>query len=260
MLHFEKLGTNSKPVWVFLHAFPLDSQMWHPQMKALSALDLQLILIDLPGFGKSPLLEKPSMETMATEVAKVLDTLKIKRASFVGLSMGGYVIFNLYRLFPEKISALVLCDTTPAADSEERKQMRLELIEQINLKGTEVLVEKTLPNLVSTQTLHNNPLLMKWLKEKFINVKPKAATSALKAMAERKDHFEILPKINVPTLLIFGEEDKATSLEIAERINSSIPDSSLKKIKNAGHYSNLENPEDFNSTLTEFIKKILKAR
>jgi 3-oxoadipate enol-lactonase len=259
MLHFEKLGTDSKPACVFLHAFPLDSEMWHPQIEALSALDLQVILIDLPGFGKSYSVERLSMEIIATEVVKVIDALKIKKASFVGLSMGGYVIFNLYRLFPEKISALALCDTTPAADSEERKQLRFELIEQISLRGTEVLVEQMLPNLVSTQTLHSNPLLIEWLKKKFLNAKPQAVISALKAMAERRDHFELLPKINVPTLLIFGEEDKATNLEIAEKINSSIPNSSLKKIKNAGHYSNLENPEDFNSALVEFIKKNLET-
>ncbi|GIU81135.1 MAG: alpha/beta fold hydrolase [Acidobacteria bacterium] len=254
MLYFEKLGTDSKNVCVFLHAFPLDREMWQPQVEALKE-KMQVILIDLPGFGKSLPIKNLSMEFMASEVIRTLDSLKIEKAIFVGLSMGGYVIFNLYRLFPQRVSAMVLCDTTPASDSEERKSMRFELIEQIKSQGVEVLAQQMLPNLVSKHTALNNTLLMEWLRQKFLNVNPEAAVSALKAMADRKDHTEWISNINVPTLLIFGEEDKVTNIEMAEKMNSVIANSSLVRIANAGHYSNLENPEGFNSALIGFIER-----
>jgi pimeloyl-ACP methyl ester carboxylesterase len=246
MLYSEKIGSESNTACVFLHAFPLDSEMWYPQIELISK-ELCVILIDLPGFGKSHLLEPLSMEIMAAEVSKVLDNLKIHKAIFLGLSMGGYVIFNMVRLFPEKVSALILCDTTPSSDTEQKRQNRLELIKQIEEKGVEILVQQMIPNLLSEHTLLYNKPLVNWIKQKFLNVKPESAIAALKAMANRKDHTELIKKTKIPTLLIFGEEDKITSA------NMHIKNSLLRKIKNAGHYSNLENPKEFNSALLEFI-------
>jgi 3-oxoadipate enol-lactonase len=193
---------------------------------------------------------------LAKDVAELLETLKIERAIIGGLSMGGYVAFNLYRLFPEKFAGLLLFDTNSAADSEEKRESRFDLIDEIEKSGAQALIEGMLPNLICDWTKENNADLVEKLKAMFAETNPQAAIAALRGMAERRDHTDLLKKINVPTLLIFGEHDKIINLEIAEKMKSEIPGAALTKIKNAGHYSNLEQPEAFNDALVSFVKLI----
>jgi len=255
MLWFRETGAGY-PV-VLLHAFPLDSEMWLPQVR-LGNSRFRFICPDLPGFGKNKHSENiTSIEQMAHEVLDLLNQLRIDKAVIGGLSMGGYVTFNLYRLAPEKFSAILLFDTSPLPDNDERRKMRFELIDEINQRGTVVLIEKMLPNLISESTKLNNPPLVEWLKNKFAAANSNGVIVALKAMANRGDHFYLLREIDKPALLLFGEFDKVTNLEIAEKMSSEIPNSKLFKIPDAGHYSNLENPHAFNHYLLSFLEEIL---
>ncbi len=254
-LFFEKIG-NGKPL-VLLHAFPLSGKMWKPQIETLVEAGFCVITPDLRGFGESHnFADINSMEVMAQDVAELLENLEIEKAVFGGLSMGGYVLFNFFRLFPTKVSALIFCDTSYAADSEEKRLARFDLIEEIEKDGSKALIEKTLPNLVSEFTKQNNPNIIEDLERTFSEVEPQAAIAALRGMAERSDHSEIPGKINVPTALIFGEDDKITNLETAEKMHSEISNSRLFVLKNAGHYSNLEQPEQFNAHLLDFLLKL----
>jgi 3-oxoadipate enol-lactonase len=252
---FEDIGNG--PPLVLLHAFPLSNKMWQAQAEKLSACGFRVILPNFPGFGEnnasSPFY---SLEQMAGELAELLEYLTIKKAVIGGLSMGGYVLFNLFRMAPEKFSALVLCDTTPSADTAEKKSARFELISKLEDQGAEALVQNILPNLISDFTKQNNPALVERLEGTFLRVNPDSAVNALRAMAERKDHSEILPRISVPTLLIFGEFDKVTNLENARKMNAEIRGSELLIVKNAGHYSNLEQPEQFDTALLNFCRQI----
>ncbi|MCS6874584.1 MAG: alpha/beta hydrolase [Pyrinomonadaceae bacterium] len=250
-LAFKQYG-NGHPV-VLLHAFPLDNQMWQPQIE-LASEKLCLILPDLPGFGETELSpEEISIESIAYEVLELLKHLNIKKASIGGLSMGGYVTFNLYRIAPELFHSILLFDTSPFADTDEKRNARIELIKQIKTKGVLALVENMLPNLISENTKQKNPVLVSWLKEKFLQTKVTTIEKTLLALANRKDHSYLLKEIKVPTLLIFGEHDSVTNLEIANKLYHLIPNSKLFKIPEAGHYSNLENPIAFNSALKEFL-------
>ena len=170
--------------------------------------------------------------------------------------MGGYVLFELFRLVPEKFSAIILCDTTHLADTIDKRESRYELISKIKAQGSGALVENMLPNLISDETKQNNPALVSELKKIFSEVNPVSAINSLKSMAERTDSSDIIGKISVPTALIFGEFDKITNLENARIMNHSIPGSKLTIIKNAGHYSNLEQPQQFNEALLDFCHKI----
>jgi len=252
-LTFEEHGAG-KPI-VLLHAFPLSRKMWQPQIKALTAKNCRVILPDLRGFGESHnFSDINSMEDMAKDIAELLDVLKIERAIIGGLSMGGYVLFDLFRLFPEKFAALVLCDTNFAADTDEKRNSRFDLIEKIEKNGAQSLVEEMLPNLISEHTKTNNQVLMNALKKTFAEVNPKAAVAALRGMAQRKDNSNVLDSVSLPTILIFGKEDKITNLEIAKKMHQKISNSTLILLENAGHYSNLEQPEQFNLALTNFVE------
>lgn len=243
---------------ILLHAFPLSRKMWMPQTEALAAeKKFRVILPDLRGFGETTnFADINTMEDMANDISELLETLKIEQAVIGGLSMGGYIAFNLYRLHPEKFGALILCDTSYASDTDEKREKRFDLIEKIETQGPEALIEDLLPHLISDFTKQENESLVKKLKEMFSEANPQAAIAALRGMAERRDHAFILEEIRVPTLLIFGEDDQITNLEIAETMKEKISSSQLVKIKNAGHYSNLEQPEIFNETLIEFLEKL----
>ncbi|MDQ3800683.1 MAG: alpha/beta hydrolase [Acidobacteriota bacterium] len=231
--------------------------MWQPQTDALAAAGFHVILPDLRGFGENHnFADINTMEDLAKDVAELLENLKIERAVIGGLSMGGYVTFNLYRLFPEKFAGIVLFDTNAAADSDEKRQSRFDLIDEIEKSGAQALIEGMLPNLISDRTKENNAELVEKLRSTFAAVNPQSAIAALRGMAERRDHTDLLKDIRVPTLLIFGEHDKITNPEIAEKMKSGIPGAALTVIRNAGHYSNLEQPEAFNDALVSFLKLV----
>jgi 3-oxoadipate enol-lactonase len=252
---FQESGSG-KPV-ILLHAFPLSRNMWQSQTEALAAAGCHVITPDLRGFGENNnFADINTMEDMAKDIAELMDVLKIERAIVGGLSMGGYVTFNFYRFFPEKFAAMLLFDTNSAADSEEKRQSRFDLIDEIEKSGAQALIDGMLPNLICDWTKENNAGLVESLKATFAAVNPQAAIAALRGMAERQDHTNLLKAISVPTLLIFGEHDKIANLEIAEKMKSEIPDAALTTIKNAGHYSNLEQPEAFNDALVSFVKLV----
>ncbi|HSK70786.1 MAG TPA: alpha/beta fold hydrolase [Pyrinomonadaceae bacterium] len=252
---FKEYGSGNAVI--LLHAFPLSRKMWQPQIEALTAANFRVITPDLRGFGDNDsFADINTMEDMARDIAELTDTLKIEKAIFGGLSMGGYILFNFFRLFPEKIAALVFADTNSAADTEQKREGRFDLIENIEQNGAQALIDEMLPNLVSNYTKNNNQELLSEIEKMFREVNPKAAIAALRGMAERQDHSDCLSEISLPTLLIFGEDDKVTNLEIAREMDQKIPNSKLEIIKNAGHYSNLEQPESFNSVLVDFCQTI----
>lgn len=252
---FEEYGTG-KP-FVLLHAFPLSNKMWQPQIEALRKENVRLILPDLRGFGEShSFSDINTMEDMAQDVSELMETLKIERAILGGLSMGGYVLFNFLRKFPSKAAALVLCDTHPGDDTDETRRARFDLIEDIENLGTKALIDQMLPKLICENTKLNKPDLVKKLREDFTAVNSQAAIAGLRGMAERKDNTDLLSRISLPALLIFGEEDKVTNLEMAEKMKNGIRDSKLVTIADAGHYSNQEQPDIFNRALIDFIKSV----
>lgn len=254
-LTFQEFGSGT-PV-ILIHAFPLDGSMWESQAHLLAKHGYRVILPDLPGFGENKSLsQRYSLVETALQISELVESLNIPNAIIGGLSMGGYILFNLIRLIPYKFSALIFCDTTYSADTEEKRLSRFELISKLEAQGSLALVENMLPNLVSEYTKLNNPRLMDKLEQNFLKVHPTAAVNALQNMAERVDNSEILGKIQIPTLLIFGEFDKITNLENGLKMKNLIPDSELSIIKNAGHYSNLEQPEQFNRALLDFCSRI----
>lgn len=247
---------SGKPV-VLLHAFPLSGTSWQAQYDALASGNFRIIAPDLRGFGENHNFgDINTMEDMANDVAELLENLKIEKAIIGGLSMGGYVAFNLYRTYPEKFAGLLLADTSCQADSDEKRLGRFALIDQIEINGSKAIVEMMLPKLTSDYSKHNNPKLIENLEKMIAAVDPKSTIAALRGLAARKDHCYILESISIPTLLIFGEHDNVANLETARVMKSKIVNSELNIISNAGHYSNLEQPEIFNEYLKNFVEGI----
>lgn len=237
---------------ILLHAFPLDGKMWADNLEVLTRNGFQVIVPEL----EFNLGDKDALSETAASIGQIVDSLNIEKAIFGGLSMGGYVCFNLYRLRPELFAGLILCDTNSSADSGEKRNSRFELIEKLRQQGNQALVESMLPNLLAENTKLNNPAIFEKVKDWIISSDADKNIAALAAMADRKDHDYILKEINVPTKIIFGKEDKITDLKIAEKLQRGISKSELSIIPDAGHYSNIEQPELFNELVIEFVSKI----
>ncbi|MCO6510780.1 MAG: alpha/beta fold hydrolase [Aridibacter famidurans] len=254
-LSFREYGSGF-PV-VMLHAFPLDGRMWEHNANALAKAGYRVIVPDLTGFGRSE--EGPTtvgMEYMAREVSETVATLGIPRAVYCGLSMGGYVLFRLFDIFPLSFKALVLCDTSASADSDEKRAAREQMIETVESEGSSVMVESLLPKLVSGQTIEKNNELMSELAEIVREQSSDAVCSALRGMAARPDSAPLLKDISVPALLIYGKEDSITGLDAAKDLLEGIPNARLETIQGAGHYSNLESPAEFNHYLITFLNSL----
>lgn len=244
---------SNRPALVLIHAFPFASSMWEPQRAALTE-QFDLHTPDLPGFGGQPRLdgESFSMELAARHLEGELNTRGIDRCILGGLSMGGYVAFQCWRLFPERIAGMILADTKASADSEEARKARYTAAERIGGGDYSGYVEELLGKLLSEKTRRDRPELVDHVRSLALATLPESATDALIGMALRGDSTDLLSTIDVPTLLIFGEDDAITTIEEGERMAATIPHAKLVLVKNAGHLANIEGAGEFNGAVCEY--------
>ncbi|MDP8950298.1 MAG: alpha/beta hydrolase [Actinomycetota bacterium] len=254
MMSYREFGEGPGDPVVLLHAFPLDGRMFEPQAEALARLR-RLITPDYPGFGRSPRTPaQPDVRYYAEGVRGLLDRLGLERVVLGGVSMGGYVAFECLRLFPERVSGLVLANTRPEPDSEETKENRKEMARRVAEEGVGVLIELQMERLLAPDTLKNNERVVEKVRAMILESNPNGVVAALGAMRERPDSTPLLGKIGVPTLVIGGEEDGISSPEVMGAMAEKIPDSRHVTLPGAGHLANLEAPEGFNTALKEFLE------
>ena len=240
---------------VFLHAFPLDRRMWAPQTSALAA-QRRCLTIDTRGFGDSTAVGPFSVDRYADDVAAVLDAAGVTRAVVVGLSMGGYVAFALWRRQPGRGRALVLADTRAGEDSPETRNRRRELIHVAQTEGSVSVAERQLVGLVGKTTRERRPDIVHAVRENAVRASVDGTIGALEALIARPDSTPTLSSISVPTLIVVGEEDVLTPPKEARAIHALILGSRLEVLAQAGHLSNVERPAAFNAVLGEFLSAI----
>ena len=252
-MSYRDLGDGPGDPLVLLHAFPLNGKMFEPQITAFSG-DRRVVAPDYPGFGRSPRTPaQPDMRYYAEGLGDLLDRLHLERVVLGGVSMGGYVAFECMRLFPERISALVLADTRPEPDPAEMREARNEMALSVARDGVEVLVELQMKRLLSPESLQDGGLVGK-VSSIILENSPDGAVAALGAMRERPDSRPLLGEIDVPTLVVGGEEDNISSPEVMGAMAAEIPGARHLTIPNVGHLSSLEAPDEFNAALGDFLK------
>ncbi len=241
---------------VLLHAYPLSNSMWAQQRSALAG-KFRLITPDLRGFGGSALGEGDhSMELFADDVHALLTELKLGRVVLAGLSMGGYVAFAFYRKYRSAVRALILADTRAPADSAEGRQGRLETAALAEREGAAPVVDRLLPKLLGDTTLVEKSEVVAQVREMMLAASPVSMARAMRAMAARPDSLELLSRIQCPTLVLVGEEDKLSLPGEAQKMADSIPQARFQTIPGAGHLSNLEQPTRFNMLLEDFLSRL----
>ena len=251
---YSEMGQGSSIV--LLHGFPLNRSMWQDQTRELSATH-RVIMPDLRGHGETAApSDQATMEEMAEDVAALLDYLKIEQTVLGGLSMGGYVAFAFYRLFPNRVRALLLADTRPQADTEQARRNREEMRKRALQQGIDAIAEAMLPKLLAPATLAQETEVVARVREMIKGMKPEGAAAALRGMAARRDQSDLLPEIISPTLIIVGSEDAVTTPSDAELMHRLIRNSQLEVIEGAGHLSNVERPAEFNQALIKFLTQL----
>jgi 3-oxoadipate enol-lactonase len=242
---------------VLLHAFPLEAEMWQPQLEAVRA-GWRFIAPDLRGFGQSqggdPSIP-PSMEGCAGDVVALLDHLRLNRVVVGGLSMGGYVAFALLRLAPERVAGLVLADTRADADDEAARMNRDRMAETLAQGGAPAVVERMLPGLLGATTRASRPEVVRRVQKLALAQPTDGIRRAIQSLKLRPDSTPLLAAITCPTLVVVGNEDQLTNVEIARGMHARIPGAELAVIDQAGHLSNLEQPEAFNGALATFLSR-----
>jgi pimeloyl-ACP methyl ester carboxylesterase len=193
------------------------------------------------------------MEQYADDLAHLLDQLRIDRVVLVGCSMGGYVSFAFWRRHRTRVRAMILADTRAGADSEETLARRRHLIQIARSEGATAVANVQIPSLVGKTTREKQPDTFDAVHRMVAQAPVEGIVGALEAMMVRPDAIPLLPTIDVPTLMIVGEEDVPTPVKEAKAIADRIPGSRLEIISQAGHLCNMERPAAFNHLLTEFL-------
>jgi len=253
-IFYQVLGDG--PPVVLLHPFPVHHEFWLPVAQSLQGR-YRLILPDLRGHGASGIGEGPaSMEKHAADLARVLDDAGIGRAVFIGVSIGGYILFEFMRRHRNRVTALVLCNTKAQADTPEARAIRLQAANDVLERGTEPFFESMLPKLLGKTTHTTRPDLVEGALRMMRKMSTDDVAMVQRGMADRPDSVATLPAIKVPTMVITGDEDILTGAAEAEVMRKNISGSKLKVIARAGHYSPWEQPEEVGKLLRQFLDEV----
>lgn len=252
------LDVGAGPVVLLLHGFPFDKSMWADQVSVLTDAGFRSVVPDLRGLGETKATSEIStMDDMARDAAALLDELKIETGIVCGLSMGGYVAFELAHLFPSRVRALVLAGTRAPADNEQEKAGREQQVQTMLRAGLVPISIATLPKLLAARTRAENPDVGKRARTMITCSDPRGAAAAQRGMSARRDYTDDLPNIKAPTLIIVGREDPIRPVSDAEFMHERIRNSRLEIIEDAAHMTNLEQPKEFNRTLLRFLQEIV---
>lgn len=251
---YQTLG-DGRPV-LLLHPFPVNHEFWLPAAESLASR-YRLILPDLRGHGESGVGDGPAtMQKHASDVIRIMDENDVGRAPLIGVSIGGYLLFELWRQSRTRVAALGLCNTKAPADNAEARAGRLQAANDVLERGTEPFLHSMVPRLLGKTTREARPDLVDGALRMMRQMSPEDIAQVQRGMAERPDSIETLKTINVPTLLITGDEDIFTGVNEAEFMHQKIPGSQVRVIPKAGHYSPWEQPAEATMIIRQFLDSL----
>jgi len=249
---------------VLLHAFPMNARMWEPQLAMAEngwrVLAPHFRSMDDPAAaasestGHPAAWPTPTVDDYAGDVIDLLDWLKVEDAVFVGLSMGGYVSFSLFRLAARYVRGLVLADTRATADTPEAVEGRKRLLGVLRERGAAAVADEMIPKLLGATTRREQPAVAEGVRGLALSNPASAIAGAINVLMTRPDSTETLASIHCPTLIIVGEEDGLTPPAMSRDMLRAIGGSELTVIPKAGHLSSIETPELFNAALARFLE------
>ncbi len=254
-LVYDDLGPADGVPVLLVHGHPFDRSMWRPQAAALAGAGYRVILPDLRGYGASAVAPgATAWRDYAEDLAALLRLTGVPRAVVAGLSMGGQIAMEFHRLHPERTAALVLADTSPAAETEEGRAWRHALADRLLAEGMDGYAAEVLDRMITPRHVTSMPEVAAHVAGMMRATAPAGAAAALRARAGRPDYRDSLRAARVPVLLLVGEEDTYTPVAEAEAMRELVDDARLAVVPDAGHLPNLEQPERFDAALLDFLR------
>lgn len=241
---------------ILLHAFPLNHQMWQPQLAVLGHR-YHILAFDYAGFGSSywhpnTPADATHIDQVAQSIIDTLDEYQIETTAVAGLSMGGYLALALWRIAPHRINRLALCNTRAAADDQSTKSARSRNAAIALEQGSEAIAELMLPRLLSEFTGNG---VKRIVRDMAASASSRALANALLMMRERPDATDLLPHITVPTLVIGATHDPIIPSDESRAMADNIPHGQVVIIDEVGHLSNLERPDIFNAAIINWMQR-----
>ncbi|MDS0256500.1 alpha/beta hydrolase [Thermoplasmatales archaeon AK] len=241
---------------VLLHSFNHSKLMWLYQIPPLINEGYRVICPDFRGHGETPLLGKITMYTLARDTIALMKELGIKKAVFVGSSMGGYVILSLLRLSPDLVKGVILGGTKAHPDSDEAKERRRRQISVVQEKGVGEFV-KDVHKRLSKDTAMNRPWVVDLVRTMSISTSKESIVQTLEAMINKNDDRDLLRNLEVPALIVCGVEDTFTPLEYSKFLHENIKGSKLVILEKAAHINMLDQPHKFNQEMLSFLRSVI---
>ncbi len=253
-LNYEISG-NGTPL-VLIHGHPFDHTMWRMQVPAFSE-KYSVITPDLRGYGKSSVVVETKFEDYASDVIQLLDFLKVDKFHIMGLSLGGQIIMEIFRQAPNRVLSMVLADTFASPDTPEVKQGRYDVADRLEKEGMHNYAEEVIYKMIKPAHVTSMPAVAAFVINMMKASSPVGAAAALRARAGRINYLkEVFPQIKIPTLVIVGQDDEFTPVKMAEEMKANLIDGQLSIIEDAGHMTNMEQPNQFNDIILNFLATI----
>jgi len=242
---------------VLIHAFPFDSRMWR---HLLPALKWRASAWDLVGVGSARGFESPDDYSMAAYARSTVDVLDLlgqdPEAVFCGVSMGGYIIFELLRQFPQRVRAVILCNTKATPDTPEAKRSRNALVARTLNEGMSAVVDELVNRLLARVTRERRPEVVSEVRQMILDQKVPGIVGALHALRDRPDSTPLLGQIQVPVLVIAGDDDQIAPAAGMQEMARAIPGAQLVVIPESGHLTPIEQPRRVGAAINDFLEQL----
>ena len=233
---------------ILIHGLGESIEGWTFQYDEFSK-HFRVIALDLRGFGMSDVPESIAVEDFARDVKNLMDYLGLDKANLLGLSMGGVVCLEFYRKYPEMVKSLILANTLHKLPEEAKPmfEQRLKLLESSPDMSQ-------IAEFIAEMSIHQDRKDLKDMVRTIIRKNNKEFYTMVTAEIGRVNYESLLPQIKVPTLVIVAEYDITTPPALGREIARLIPSSKIVEVRNSAHLAKLENPEEFNRYVVEFLK------
>jgi 3-oxoadipate enol-lactonase len=255
-LAYDLVGRESAPIVCFAHALAADSGMWAEQVPAVLAQDFRALRIDMRGHGGSDAVSGDyTLGALADDIAAVLDALEISRVHFLGLSIGGMIGEALALKHGARVASLFLCESPPASlvNANAIWTPRVKAVRDAG--SLELIADATMERWLTPAFRAHNPVRWRQIRDTVAATSVDGYCSCVTALS----HFDFtrdLPKLTVPALVLYGEDDKASSHEETQRLAALIPGGQFVGFFGARHLPNVEDPDRFNRILSDWLARV----
>ncbi|MEQ9336059.1 MAG: alpha/beta fold hydrolase, partial [Miltoncostaeaceae bacterium] len=237
---------------VLLHPFPLDAGFWNPVAARLAA-ERAVHAPEFPGFGGAPAESNVSIARVADAVAtRIARQTTTGRAVVCGVSMGGYVALALAARHPMRVAGLILVATRPDRDAEEVRRGRIEAATSIEMGMADTFLDEMIPRLAPADATDTLALVRTMARRQ----DPTAIATALQAMADRDDRRGQLGGMDMPALVIHGEDDVPIPVGAAESMAGALRDARLVVMRRTGHLPPLQRPDEFLQHVRPLLSRV----